>query len=280
MHRKSLLDNLCLSSESLIRRLPQQPLWHAFSKDEPKHTEITTIVCIQLLDSKRTIFRAFSDARVAKADENASGHLADSYPSGRSTACNNHATSRRARVADGIRHVGSMAFIFRYGCNDRSYRYESSCMRHSFSSDAVSPELSVLSAIVIMYLSIRSIKTNENPANKHTGDLQMASNSEGSSMNGGSMKDGSTSADFLGVNPPSARNRRQPDINNIGRSSPLPGTVAARHDHGVARPITIIDTEDASIGSRGLVWATSDRDYRQVPLTRSSRCTDADFLCV
>ncbi|GHJ88536.1 hypothetical protein NliqN6_4938 [Naganishia liquefaciens] len=124
-------------------------------------------------------------------------------------------------------------------------------------------ELSVLSAIVIMYLSIRSIKTNENPANKHTGDLQLASNSEGSSMNGGSMKDGSTSADFLGVNPPSARNRRQPDINNIGRSSPLPGTVAARHDHGVARPITIIDTEDASIGSRGLVWATSDRDYRE-----------------
>ena len=131
-------------------------------------------------------------------------------------------------------------------------------------------ELSLLSGLVTLYLGVRSTKVVENPIHKYSGDTHPTSNPTLSSLNGGSAKGDPTSADPSGISLPTVRNRRQHDPHIIGRSSPVPGPLNSRHEHGAAKQTAPSDTEDASIGSRGLVWATSDRNYRQVRLNGDS----------
>jgi hypothetical protein len=130
-------------------------------------------------------------------------------------------------------------------------------------------ELSLLSGLVTVYLGMRGTKVTGNTASRHTSHSHLVPNNEIQSTaaplpNGGSMNEDRVTADPSGLHMPIARNRKQVDHFSTGRNSPTPGSSTSRHEHGVSRHPTPSDSEDSSIGSRGLVWATSDRNYRQV----------------
>lgn len=144
--------------------------------------------------------------------------------------------------------------------------WESGCALTPFSQ-----ELSLLSGLVTVYLGMRGTKVTGNSASRLSNHPHLAVNSDVLSAavplpNGGISKEDGTPTDPSGIHMPVARNRKQHDHFSTGRNSPNPGSSASRHEHGVNRQTTLSDTEDSSIGSRGLVWATSDRNYRQVRL--------------
>lgn len=110
-------------------------------------------------------------------------------------------------------------------------------------------ELSLLTALVVVYLGARSTSpehgtpTQDDPVSPighvaHLSDHRQLDQSSG---------------------PGTTRNRKPHEHGGMGRSSPAPVHSVPRNEAG---RVSASDVEDSSIGSRGLVWATSERNYR------------------
>jgi hypothetical protein len=125
----------------------------------------------------------------------------------------------------------------------------------------------MLLVLVWVYLRTRSTKSHspesanagidEAPSNNsYSTDLQAADQAP---PNAGSGHPPGSQLSNFGVS--ASRNRKIHEQNTAGRHSPTPGHQNARIDHS-SRSASSGKCEDFSLGSRGLVWATADRNYR------------------
>lgn len=110
-------------------------------------------------------------------------------------------------------------------------------------------ELSLLSVLVVVYLGARSTRIPEHGTpmqddaaspighDAHLSDHRHPDQSSG----------------------PGTRNRKPHEHGGTGRSGPAPVHSVPKYEGG---RVSASDVEDSSIGTRGLVWATSERNYR------------------